>query len=57
MYRLILIVDDCELATEIYFKREDLANRWLLHHYHVIAQLVFLLKQTRDFETEIRRVH
>jgi len=57
MLRLYLKVDSEELATEFYFKKKETAEMWVKHHYAVISQLVWLLKKTRDFETEIRRMY
>lgn len=56
MLRLILIVDNQELATDIYFKSQAFADMWLKHHYLVVSQLVYLLKNTRDFATTLRRM-
>lgn len=54
-FRLYIVVDGEELATEVYFKSEKYGELWLKHHYLLIAQLILLLKKTRDFETKIRR--
>jgi len=56
LFQLILQVQARELALEVYFKNEDLGERWLKSHYLLISQLVFVLAGTRDFDVTIRRI-
>ena len=55
-HRLVLIVDEEELALDVYFKREETGQTWIKHHHVVIGLLVWALKRTRDYELVIRRV-
>lgn len=56
VYRLFILLDARELATDIYFKKQELGDRWLKSNYLLIAELVHKLLNTRDFSIEIRRV-
>ena len=55
MLRLILTVDNQELSTDIYFKSQATAEMWIKHHYLIVSVLVYVLKQTRDFQLHTRR--
>ena len=56
MFRLYIVLEDQELALDIYFKKLELGNRWMLTHHVLISELVWQLLHTRDFQLEIRRI-
>jgi hypothetical protein len=56
MFRLFIVLEDRELALDIYFKKQDIGSRWMLQHHVLIAEIVWQLLKTRDFQLDVRRI-
>jgi hypothetical protein len=55
-YRLVVEVDKKEHALDVYFKREEIGAQWIRHHYVLIGLLVWLLRQTRNYDVKLKRI-